>query len=278
MVTNTAPPDVLDAVTSDLRSAADTLSRHVPADPVPRFMEPPQALVADTPGAWMDRSMPYDPVVGRFNPIALPVEISFQPPLAIGTAVFTTPYEGGPGWVHGAALAATFDIVLTAANYLSGAAGPTVWLTIRFRRPTLVGIEARFEAEVVANDGRRVTSKGRLVQDGVVCVEAEGEFVALDKTEHAQGGSAPRAHPSTPGRGLGKEARGVAPTRPASDSGGRSSDQGRCGDAHHGRRRPCPRLGSLEGRVAEGEHPTVGADHPVALARRGRRPCPRRAG
>ena len=130
--------------------------------------------------------MPYDPVVGRFNPIALPVEISFQPPLAIGTAVFTTPYEGGPGWVHGAALAATFDIVLTAANHLSGAAGPTVWLTIRFRRPTLVGVEARFEAEVVANDGRRVTSKGRLVQDGVVCVEAEGEFAVLDPTRIRQ--------------------------------------------------------------------------------------------
>ena len=124
--------------------------------------------------------MPYDPVIGRYNPIALPVMISFEPPLAIGTAVFTTPYEGGPGWVHGAALAATFDIVLTAANHLSGAAGPTVWLTIRFRRPTLVGVEARFEAEVVSNDGRRVTSKGRLVQDGVVCVEAEGEFAVLD--------------------------------------------------------------------------------------------------
>lgn len=180
VVTNTAPPDVLDEVVAQLRTTADVLAAHVPAEPVPRFVEPPEGPRTETPGASMDRSMPYDPVVGRFNPIALPVEISFEPPLAIGTAVFTTPYEGGPGWVHGAALAATFDIILTAANHLSGAAGPTVWLTIRFRRPTLVGIEARFEAEVVANDGRRVTSKGRLVQDGVVCVEAEGEFAILD--------------------------------------------------------------------------------------------------
>jgi acyl-coenzyme A thioesterase PaaI-like protein len=180
VVTNTASADVLDTVVSQLRSTADVLALHVPTDPVPRFVEPPEGPVAESPGRSMDRSMPYDPVVGRFNPIALPVEISFQPPLAIGTAVFTTPYEGGPGWVHGAALAATFDIVLTAANHLSGAAGPTVWLTIRFRRPTLVGVEARFEAEVVSNDGRRVVSKGRLVQDGVVCVEAEGEFAVLD--------------------------------------------------------------------------------------------------
>jgi len=192
VVTNTAGPDVIDGVVSQLRSAADVLAQHVPAEPVPRFVDPPEGPASVDPmtsidgsmdGSMdrsMDRSMPYDPVVGRFNPIALPVEISFQPPLAIGTACFTTPYEGGPGWVHGAALAATFDIVLTAANHLSGATGPTVWLTIRFRRPTLVGVEARFEAEVVANDGRRVTSRGRLVQDGVVCVEAEGEFAVLD--------------------------------------------------------------------------------------------------
>lgn len=179
VVTNTAPPDVLDGVVTQLQSATDVLAAYVPTEPVPRFVEPPEGLESRTPGTSMDRSMPYDPVVGRFNPVALPVRISLEPPLAIGTAVFTTPYEGGPGWVHGAALAATFDIVLTAANHLSGAAGPTVWLTIRFRRPTLVGVEARFEAEVVANDGRRVTSKGRLVQDGLVCVEAEGEFAVL---------------------------------------------------------------------------------------------------
>jgi hypothetical protein len=179
VVTNTADPGILDGVVAQLRSAADVLAEHVPTDPVARFKEPPEDADDDHRGISMDRSMPYDPVIGRFNPIALPVQISFEPPLAIGTGVFTTPYEGGPGWVHGAALAATFDIVLTAANHLSGAAGPTVWLTIRFRRPTLVGIEARFEAEVVANDGRRVTSKGRLVQDGIVCVEAEGEFAIL---------------------------------------------------------------------------------------------------
>ena len=182
VVTNTSPPDVLDGAVSQLQAAADVLAAHVPAQAVPRFIEPPEGpgLGVERSAASMDVAMPYDPVIGRFNPIALPVVLSFEPPLAIGTAVFTTPYEGGPGWVHGAALAATFDIVLTAANHLSGAAGPTVWLTIRFRRPTLVGIEARFEAEVVANDGRRVTSRGRLVQDGLVCVEAEGEFAVLD--------------------------------------------------------------------------------------------------
>jgi acyl-coenzyme A thioesterase PaaI-like protein len=198
VVTNTADAAVLDAVVAQLQSAADVLTAHVPAQQVPRFVEPPEGLPLETSHASMDGAMPYDPVVGRYNPIALPVEISFAPPLAIGTATFTTPYEGGPGWVHGAALAATFDIVLTAANHMSGAAGPTVWLTIRFRRPTLVGVEARFEAEVVANDGRRVTSQGRLVQDGVVCVEAEGEFAVLDSKRIRKAAERSRRPPTGP--------------------------------------------------------------------------------
>ena len=196
VVTNTADAAVLDGVVAQLQSAADVLTAHVPVQPVPRFVEPPEGLAPETSHASMDGAMPYDPVVGRYNPIALPVEISFEPPLAIGTANFTTPYEGGPGWVHGAAIAATFDIVLTAANHLSGAAGPTVWLTVRFRRPTLVGVEARFEAEVVANDGRRVTSRGRLVQDGVVCVEAEGEFAVLDPGRIRKAAERSRRRPS----------------------------------------------------------------------------------
>jgi acyl-CoA thioesterase FadM len=213
VVTNAAPPDVLDAVVAQVHGAAELLAAHVPEQPIPRFVDVPADLRPESARTSVDRAMPYDPVVGRFNPVALPVAISFEPPLAIGTACFTTPYEGGPGWVHGAAIAATFDIVLTAANHLSGAAGPTVWLTIRFRRPTLVGVEARFEAEVVASDGRRVTSKGRLVQDGIVCVEAEGEFAVLDTRRIRTAAERTRRRAADPG-GKGD---GPGPdTRPAS--------------------------------------------------------------
>jgi len=211
-VTNTAGEEVLAEVNARLRAAAELLADHVPAEPHPRFVEPADRVGGG--GGSMETSMPYDPVIGRFNPLALPVRVRFEPPQAVASACFTTPYEGGPGWVHGAAIAATFDIVLTAANHLAGAAGPTVWLTVRFRRPTLVGVDARFEAEVVENDGRRVRSVGRLVQDGLVCVEAEGEFAVLDPSrirahaevsrrrrdqERAGGSTAPGARaPGTP--------------------------------------------------------------------------------
>jgi hypothetical protein len=89
-------------------------------------------------------------------------------------------------------LAGAFDIILTAANVIGGSAGPTRTLTIRYRRPTLIDHPSRFEAWVTSIDGRNIRSTGRLLQDGVVTVEADGEFVALDRplidSMHRRGG------------------------------------------------------------------------------------------
>jgi acyl-CoA thioesterase FadM len=124
-------------------------------------------------------------VAGPCNPLAPPLEVWFDPPVARGRAVFSPTYEGAPGWVHGAALAAVFDIVLTAANVLADAAGPTVWLTIRYRRPTLIGVESLFESEVTGVTEKRTHSRGVLRQNGKVTVEAEGEFVNIDRDKIA---------------------------------------------------------------------------------------------
>jgi acyl-CoA thioesterase FadM len=137
--------------------------------------------------------MPFDIVVGGFNPLALPVRLAFEPPRALGYATFTTAYEGAPGCVHGGALAATFDIVFTAANAIAEATGPTVRLDVRYRRPTLIGEEAVFEAWVTEVTARRVFSKGRIVQGGTVTVEAEGEFAILDHARIRQMASGRRA-------------------------------------------------------------------------------------
>jgi acyl-coenzyme A thioesterase PaaI-like protein len=125
--------------------------------------------------------MPFDMVVGSCNPVAPPIEIWFDPPKAFGKVVFAPQYEGAPGCVHGAAIAAAFDIILTAANVVADAAGPTVELRICYRKPTIIGVEAEFESEVTELTDRRTYSVGRLVQGGVVKVEATGEFVNLSR-------------------------------------------------------------------------------------------------
>jgi hypothetical protein len=175
---STAPsPEVTAELTAHLAAVADRLEAHVPEPAFPRFIAP-----NETPpeGVALGGSMPFDLIVGPFNPLALPVRLAFEPPKALAYATFDVGYEGAPGCVHGAALAATFDIVLTAANSIAGATGPTVRLGVRYRRPTLVNEEAVFEGWVTEVTDRRIYSLGRIVQGGVVTVEAEGEFAILN--------------------------------------------------------------------------------------------------
>ncbi len=158
---------------------ADELEAHRPQHALPRFIQPDDD--GPPPDLPIGGSMPYDVVVGPFNPIALPVVLDFEPPKALGRATFDVTYEGAPGCVHGAILAATFDIVLTAANAIAEATGPTVRLALRYRRPTLIDTEAVFEGWVTEVTDRRVFSKGRIVQDGIETVEAEGEFAIFNR-------------------------------------------------------------------------------------------------
>jgi hypothetical protein len=175
---STAPSAAETSVlTGRLTQIADDMEAHRPEVPLPRFVSPAGGGLSN--GRPLGDSMPFDVVVGAFNPLALPVRLAFEPPRALGYATFDVGYEGAPGCVHGAALAATFDIILTAANALAGATGPTVRLAFRFRRPTLVGEEAVFEGWVTEEGDRRIFSRGRILQGGVVTVEAEGEFAVM---------------------------------------------------------------------------------------------------
>jgi hypothetical protein len=177
---STAPtPEATARMAATLRGVADELEECVPDEPLPRFIMAP--LEVTTIGVPLGGAMPYDPVVGPFNPLSLPVRLAFEPPKALGFATFGVAYEGAPGCVHGAVLLATFDIILTAANAIAGATGPTVRLGLHFRKPTLAYEEAQFEGWVTEVTDRRVFSKGQIVQGGVVTVEAEGEFAILNR-------------------------------------------------------------------------------------------------
>ncbi|MGO8869913.1 MAG: PaaI family thioesterase [Acidimicrobiales bacterium] len=184
-VTSTAAPELLADAARRAAALADELEHHVAEPgpvPVARFAD---HSVQPEEGATLASAMPFDVVIGSCNPVALPITLTFEPPKAIGRAVFTAPYEGAPGVVHGAVLAGAFDIVLTAANVIAGGAGPTVNLAIRYLKPTLLDQEAVFEGWVTELDDRRTHSRGRLVQAGVVTVEAVGEFVNMERARIA---------------------------------------------------------------------------------------------
>lgn len=176
-VTNGAPPAETAAIAAELDVIADRLEAHVPPARYPRFVDGPRG-----PGATVTQRMPFDAVVGAYNPVAPPVEVDVVDGRAVARAHFTVAYEGPPGCVQGGVIASTFDIVLSAAAAANDVAGPTVSLAMRYRRPTLLERDLTIEAEVAETDGRRTRVTGRIVQDGDVTVEAEGVFAVLDRT------------------------------------------------------------------------------------------------
>ncbi|MGI8335532.1 hotdog domain-containing protein [Actinomadura scrupuli] len=181
-VTTTAPAVATMAAARALDVIADALERHVP-DPL--F---PKTLMTDPGDGETDLAarMPFDFVIGRHNPLALPLDLTFEPPVALLRGAFTRPYEGPPDCVHGAVLAASFDIVFAAANFIAGLPGPTAKLEITYRRPTALYEPCLFEGRVEAREGRRVRTVGRLIQRDRVTVEAAGDFVLLDRADIAR--------------------------------------------------------------------------------------------
>lgn len=174
-VSSAAPPEETARAAAELDAVAERLAVFVP-EPVPYL------YVTDAdPDSGPDDIAPFDVVHGEYNPLALPVQMSLEPPKAIGRAQFTKPYEGPPGCVHGAVLCAVFDMVFTAANRLANAAGPTVELSVRYRRPTRLETDTVFEGWVSDRTGRITTAAGRAVQGDAVTVEATGRFVRLPR-------------------------------------------------------------------------------------------------
>jgi acyl-coenzyme A thioesterase PaaI-like protein len=120
-----------------------------------------------------------DPVIGLSNPIAPPVQVDIVDGVVHGAATFGRPYEGPPGHVHGAVIAAAFDMLLGLANLASGNAGMTGTLTIRYRSPTPLNTEVRFVAGFDHSERRKTFILGTAHAGDVLVAEAEGVFVGF---------------------------------------------------------------------------------------------------
>src|SRR5262249_11738241 len=76
------PAGAAQAVADELGASADRLAGHAPDPPHARFLARPEDAGFDA--ATMHASMPYDVVMGRYNPLALPITIEARPPKVHG--------------------------------------------------------------------------------------------------------------------------------------------------------------------------------------------------
>ena len=130
---------------------------------------------------FFDRS----PIVGLSNPLAAPLSLEFADEngqrQVVGRAVFGAAYEGPPGNVHGGMVAAAWDEVLGMAQSISGQAGFTGTLTIKYRSPTPLHEPLEFKAWVVDVQGRKIFTKGTCHAGDRLTSEAEAIFITVDR-------------------------------------------------------------------------------------------------
>jgi acyl-coenzyme A thioesterase PaaI-like protein len=124
---------------------------------------------------------PFSPMIGRYSPLAPPVECEIVDGTVHGTVTLGAPYEGPPGCVHGGVIAGLFDEVLGIANILAGVGAMTGTLTIVYRSPTPLLTELRMVGVTEKIDGRKVHTKGTLHVGDRLCAEAEGVFIQVQR-------------------------------------------------------------------------------------------------
>src|SRR5687767_7871075 len=161
----------------------EELQRRLDAYPAGRIPEGfSEASTSGDPHAFFDNS----PLMGRANPLAAPITTAIEENRVVGQVRFGAAYEGAPGCVHGGFVAAAFDEVLGMAQSLTGTPGMTGTLTVRYRQPTPLRVDLRYEGRVDHVEGRKIFTVGRSFHGDVLTAEAEAVFVRVDFSRIAE--------------------------------------------------------------------------------------------
>ncbi len=131
---------------------------------------------------------PTSPVIGFANPLAPPAEVwavagAAGVPELRGRVTFGYAYEGPPTCVHGGVIAELFDELLGTTNILTGHAGMTGTLKVRFHKPTPLLTPLDLEARLEGVEGRKISVAGAIRHDGQVTAEAHGLFIEAGPTK-----------------------------------------------------------------------------------------------
>lgn len=126
-----------------------------------------------------DGTTRHDPVAGRENPLAPPLDYTAVDSRTIeAVATLGLPYQGPPSCVHGGISALLLDHTLGVANGWAGASGVTAELTIRYHHLTPLFEPLTITARQISVDGRKIRTTGEIKAGGKTCVSAEGLFIA----------------------------------------------------------------------------------------------------
>ena len=117
---------------------------------------------------------------GRANPQSLKCDFDVSRDRVETRYVGRREHSGYDGTIHGGILATLLDEVMAWATFVrEGTWGVTARLALEFRRPLLVGEEARVAAEVVRVRGRVVELRAEARRGDEVLVSAHATYVKM---------------------------------------------------------------------------------------------------
>ncbi len=177
-------------VAESVRALIDTLMRNVGAAPeaLTAAAEVVDGVTASLGGDQLsdgvgyrprshDDYLPRSPVVGDASPLSPRLDWEVVDGRVFATGRFGAAYEGPPGYVHGGMVALAFDEVLGIVNIANNNPGLTATLKVRYRRPTPLFTDVRFEAWIEELGARRIRSRAELWAGDTLCAEADGLFI-----------------------------------------------------------------------------------------------------
>jgi acyl-coenzyme A thioesterase PaaI-like protein len=174
LATTDAPHEVIERAAALLEDVAATLEGHDKVRSYDGFAE------AGPAGGDEHAHLDHSPIMGLANPIAPRMTIEWEGDKVVLRGTFGSAYEGPPGSVHGGWVAAAFDELLGMAQSIGGQPGMTGTLSVRYRRPTPLHRELRFEGTLDRVEGRKIFTTGRCYDGDALTAEAEGLFIRVD--------------------------------------------------------------------------------------------------
>ncbi|MGD1253169.1 hypothetical protein ACKUT9_02800 [Mycobacterium seoulense] len=171
------PHPTVDAMVEKFAEWERELAAAAPADTSPRIGDAPD----DPRRVYLDHATD----IGAYNPCFPEYRFDdLDADKATGRVNFPLVYEGPPGLVHGGFLGVFFDCVIQHHNCVTGLSGKTRSLVVRFRRPTPLLTELRFDI-ARSQIERGIASTARLLLDDEVLCTGEVNTLASPPQELA---------------------------------------------------------------------------------------------
>lgn len=117
-------------------------------------------------------------VCGRENPIGLKLTFHVQNGKAISEFTPEVIHQGYKGITHGGIISTILDEAMIYATMQDGLYPVTAELTVRFKKPLMVGQTAIIEADIIKKKSNLVLAHARLLrkQDGCLIAEAQSKI------------------------------------------------------------------------------------------------------